>query len=164
MSNPELLKSIGAAWRLLFFLLLQVDITNKSFTSQVQPLADAFSVTISTLTTWIQRLQSLKVISVKSIGDKIKLNLLPPFSKIILVTEESVDPVQEGEAKKEFDESTTDILLRRRSRALTKVEEDIDFIFNKLLSFDLRLSALEQTYKESHHSLRKQKMIKGEGP
>jgi hypothetical protein len=157
LGNPELLKSIGASWRLLFFLLLQVDITSKSFTSQLQPLAEALGVTISTLSSWIQRLQALKVISVKSIEEKVKLGLLPPFSKIILVTEEIVDPTQEGETRKEFDESTTDLILRRRSRALHKVEEDIDFIFNKLLSIDLRLSALERVYQESHHPHNKSK-------
>lgn len=152
MSDPELLKSIGASWRLLFFLLLQCDIGSKSFTSSAQSLAEALGVAVSTLSTWVQRLESLKVIAVTSHHDKIRLNLLPPFSKIILVTEEGIDVGQSPDQKrdKEFDESTTDLLLRRRSRALNKFEEDIDFIFTKLLSFDLRLSALERVYSQSH--------------
>ncbi|MBN2382839.1 hypothetical protein JXQ70_08150 [bacterium] len=166
MTNPDLLKAIGASWRLLFFLLLQCDIGTKSFSAGSQPLAEALGVTVSTLSAWMQRLESLKVITVKSNADKLRLALLPPFSQIILVTEEGIEPDQSSEPKREreFDESTTDIILKRRSRALTKVEDDIDFVFNKLLSFDLRLSALERVYQETHKSQQKNKKIPDQIP
>lgn len=153
LSNPAFLRSIGAAWRLVFFLLLQVDISTKSYSASPDLMAEGLGVTVGTLSAWIQRLQALKVLDVRATTDRIKLALLPPLSKLTLVTEEGGAVQQksiEPKRREGFDESTTDIILRRRTSAMNKVEEDIDFIFNKLQSFELRLSALEGSFLTHH--------------
>lgn len=159
--EPELLRSIGAAWKLLLFLLLQSDITTKSYQANPGNMADALGVSLSTFISWVQRLESLNILTVKEIDEKVRLAFRPPFNKIIVVTEEGYGPGELKEItdkkKPEFDESTTSILLKRRSRVIGRIEEDIDFVFNKLQSLDLRLSALERSYIDSHRSDRKEK-------
>ena len=159
LSDPALLRAVGAAWRVLFFLLLQVDMTTKSYLTNPQSLAEAMGVTVGTLSSWIQRLNSLGIISVKSSDKKIKMTLLSPFNKIMLVTEEGFDfEKEEGSIKtRGFDESTTDLILRRRSSAINKMEEDIEFVFNKLQSLEMRLNALERSYQDYTVSQHKKK-------
>ncbi|MFC1850774.1 hypothetical protein ACFL27_11325 [candidate division CSSED10-310 bacterium] len=152
-SNPELLRSIGAAWRLFFFLLLQVEITSKSYTTRPHILAEALGVSITTFTAWLHRLQTLNILAVKSVEDKVKISFRPPFNKIMLVTEEGLELEKDQKSKEAiFDESTTDAILRRRAFSMKKVHEDIEFILNKLLSLELRLNALEGSYQQHHRS------------
>jgi hypothetical protein len=159
LSNPEFLRSIGAAWRLVFFLLLQVDNSTKSYSANPDQMSEILGVTVGTLSAWIQRLQSLNLLEVKAYPDRIKLTFLSPMNRLTLVMEEGSDlrnkPVETR--TREFEESTTEIVLRRRSSAVNKLEEDIDFIFSKLQSFELRLSALEGSFLEQHQARNKER-------
>lgn len=156
LTNPQLLRSIGASWKLLFFLLLQSDITNKSYSASPTKLAEVLAVSLSTLSAWINRLQSLKIIAVKNTTEKMRFKLLSPFNKIFIVSEEIYEDRGTTLRKShDFDDSTTDIYLKRKFRSLQKIEEDVDFIFNKLQSLDLRLNAIEGSYQQYQSSKKK---------